>query len=53
MYEFLAPWGVLAPAISATIVYVCVSEIRRKRQLLMIEAASSPAGGAPLSQVHG
>ncbi len=37
MYEFLAPWGVLVPAISALIVYLAVSEERRRDQLKMIE----------------
>lgn len=38
MYEFLAPWGVLVPAISAIAVYVLVAEQRRKEQLEMIKA---------------
>ncbi len=37
MYEFLAPWGVLVPAISAMVVYLVVSEERRRDQLKMIE----------------
>ncbi len=40
MYEFLAPWGVLVPALSAIVVYVLVAEQRRKEQLRMIQAPS-------------
>ena len=39
MYEFLAPWGVLVPAFSALFVYIAVAELRRRRQLEMIEAS--------------
>ncbi len=38
MYEFLAPWGVLVPALSAILIYLIVSEARRKRMLTQIEA---------------
>ena len=38
MYEFLAPWGVLVPALSAIFIYLIVSEVRRKRLLAFIEA---------------
>ena len=38
MYDFLAPWGVLVPAISAFLVYIYVAEIRRRRQLELIQA---------------
>lgn len=42
MYEFLSPWGVLAPALCAGFVYVIVSEIRRKRMLHFIEPPKGP-----------
>ena len=38
MYEFLAPWGVLVPAISAAMIYLTVSEIRRKHMLSLLYA---------------
>lgn len=38
MYEFLAPWGMLVPALSAILIYLVVSEIRRKKLLSFIEA---------------
>lgn len=38
MYEFLAPWGVLAPALSAIAIYFVISELRRKQMLQTIEA---------------
>lgn len=53
MYEFLAPWGVLAPAISAAIAYLSVTEMRRKALLRMIEVPSSPEGTTRLSVLHG
>ena len=37
MYEFLAPWGVLVPAVSALIVYIASAEQRRRIQLKMME----------------
>ena len=43
MYEFLAPWGVLVPALSATLIYLTVSETRRKRMLVSIEAPEADA----------
>lgn len=33
MLEFLAPWGVIAPAASAIYVYMSVVEERRRRML--------------------
>lgn len=33
MYEFLAPWGVLVPLVSAAICYFLSSESRRKAML--------------------
>ena len=42
MYEFLAPWGVLVPAISAALIYLTISEIRRKKMLRHIEAPADP-----------
>ena len=53
MYEFLAPWGVLAPAVSAAIAYFTVTEMRRREQLRMIEDSSSPAEDTSLSVMHG
>lgn len=44
MYEFLAPWGVLVPALSAALIYLVISEKRRKRMLGDIEA---PEGAPP------
>ena len=38
MYEFLAPWGILAPAISAAAIYLIISEFRREKMMVMIEA---------------
>ena len=38
MYEFLAPWGVLVPAISAGLAYLMVANFRRKQLLSSIEA---------------
>ncbi|MDA8587127.1 hypothetical protein N9L47_12845 [Rhodobacteraceae bacterium] len=37
MYEFLAPWGVLAPITCAVLIYLIVSEIRRKKMMSFIE----------------
>ena len=31
MYDFLAPWGVLVPALSGICVYVLVAKYRRKK----------------------
>ncbi len=42
MYEFLAPWGALAPALSALLIYLIVSEMRRKRMLHFIEPPEGP-----------
>jgi hypothetical protein len=38
MYEFLAPWGVLVPALSAIAMFIVISELRRKQMLVTIEA---------------
>jgi len=38
MFEFLAPWGILAPAISAVTIYVIVNGKRREKMMVMIEA---------------
>ena len=43
MYEFLAPWGVLVPAISAAMIYLTVSEIRRKHMLSLLHAVDGEA----------
>ena len=40
MYEFLAPWGALIPAISAYIVYAVVTELRWRQALEQIEEPS-------------
>ena len=45
MYEFLAPWGALVPAISATLIYLIVSEIRRKQMLSAIHAPDDTGPG--------
>lgn len=45
MYEFLAPWGVLVPAVSAGLIYVIVSGFRREKMMTMIEAPD----GAPIT----
>ena len=37
MYEFLAPWGVLVPALSAIAMFIVISEVRRKQMLVTIE----------------
>lgn len=37
MYEFLAPWGVLAPAICGITSYFIVSNARRRQMLSVIE----------------
>ncbi len=42
MYEFLSPWGALAPAFCAIAVYFVVGEIRRKRMLMFIEPPEGP-----------
>ena len=36
MYEFLAPWGVLVPALSGLFSYMVISEFRRKRMVARI-----------------
>ena len=38
MYEFLAPWGVLAPAFCAMAAYLTATEYRRRLALAMIQA---------------
>ena len=38
MIEFLAPWGILIPALSCVLMYLVVSEHRRKTMLADIEA---------------
>lgn len=38
MFEFLAPWGILAPAISAVAIYIVVNGKRREKMMVMIEA---------------
>ncbi len=38
MYEFLAPWGVLVPAVSAVVIHAIISRARRKKQMTMIYA---------------
>ena len=48
MYEFLAPWGVLAPALSAIAIFFVISEFRRRQMLLTIEAPE-PASMRALS----
>ena len=59
MYEFLAPWGVLVPVISATICYFCSSEARRRVMLkdledaTRVEDASSRVVPSSLSVMHG
>ena len=42
MYEFLVPWGALAPALCAVVVYIIVSEIRRKEMLSFLEPPEGP-----------
>ena len=42
MYEFLSPWGVLAPALCAGLVYMIVSEIRRRKMLSFLEPPEGP-----------
>ena len=53
MYEFLAPWGVLAPVVSAVLVYAATSGIRRRLIIRATGRDSSPVGMSPLSLVHG
>lgn len=38
MYDFLAPWGVLIPALSAIAIYFFISGLRRKQMISAIEA---------------
>ncbi|NNE78632.1 MAG: hypothetical protein HKN18_00030 [Silicimonas sp.] len=47
MYEFLAPWGVLAPALSAAFAYAIASNARRRQLLGAIQA---PTGAKPQPQ---
>ena len=42
MYEFLAPWGILVPALSAALIYLIITDIRRKKMLSLIEAPEEP-----------
>lgn len=37
MYEFLAPWGLLGPAVSALIAYVFSNRARRDKKMKTIE----------------
>jgi hypothetical protein len=59
MYEFLAPWGVLVPIISAGICYYLSSNSRRKAMLDEFEFgetdpdASSIDESRRLSAMHG
>lgn len=53
MYEFLAPWGVFAPAFCAALAYFAVVDYRKKRHMRMFEADPSPTRFAPLSVMHG
>ncbi len=39
MYEFLAPWGVLIPLLSAAFVYFHVTEKRRAHMIQTFEIA--------------
>ncbi len=43
MYEFLAPWGVLVPALSATLSYYMVQRFKRERQFSTFQAPESLA----------
>jgi len=49
MYEFLAPWGALAPALSALAMYLIVKE--KRRQSMMIEL-HEPADTEAFSRRH-
>ena len=59
MYEFLAPWGVLVPIVSAVICYFLSSESRRKARLKEFEFSpreeepSSRVATTALSNMHG
>jgi hypothetical protein len=59
MYEFLAPWGVLVPVLSAAICYFLSSESRRKAMLEEFEfttreePGSSRVDQSRLSVMHG
>ena len=64
MYEFLAPWGALVPALSAAVTYLYVAEKRRVAMLRMVQApdpaeeslstsASYLLSRPLLSEVHG
>lgn len=52
MYEFLAPWGVLVPALSATLIYLIINEFRRKQMLVYLEAPEGTSD-RPGSKAHG
>ena len=43
MYEFLAPWGIFAPALCAAVTYFLYQKERRKRLLAAIQAPASLA----------
>lgn len=59
MYEFLAPWGVLIPLISAAVTYYWVIERQRKDMIKNFELPpqsnrpSSRIETSRLSMVHG
>ena len=40
MYEFFAPWGVIAPAVTALITYYAMSNARWRKQRETLEQAS-------------
>lgn len=41
MLEFLAPWGILAPAITALITYIVVSQLRWREEREKLDSKSS------------
>ena len=53
MYEFLAPWGVLVPVVSAILVYAATSGLRRRLVIRATGQNPSPVGMPPLSLVNG
>lgn len=59
MYEFLAPWGVLVPLVSAAICYFLSSNSRRNAMLQELEKhtrdgpSSSRVHSSTLSEMHG
>lgn len=59
MYEFLAPWGVLVPVLSAAFCYFVSSEARRKERMKDFEVSvregvsTSRTDIRPLSVMHG